>query len=311
MIHLMPSYASLGRTESCSGFYTAAGGLFDRETILSQRTSREEPSMPRHESPPSAQPSHSSFLIDDILGKKQREREERRTKERSVGGCGNNDSRRSDIDDDMNRSTDTDSELDRSRVEYEHSEARRCERELDRERHVLGNSQQDSERQRERDRELRELQCNRFRQFSGNRERIERDGIVDRHPHHPQHSHTSHNVIHHAGPATISNSKPLPSPPVSTTTILSEIPRPTPINPAAIQTGALTTPTIYKPMPTIYDQSALSQAAFMNPHLSTCHTSLMRQMCGNFGAIGSLPGYSRHDYPNIFENQYNAFSKSK
>lgn len=273
MIHLMPNFPSLGRSETSSGFYSGSSGMYARETVLSQRPGREETTLQRHELPPSAQPPHSSFLIDDILGKKEREREERRHKDRGADR-----ERRSDAEDEMNRSTDTDSELDRSRVEYDHIE-RRCDSDLD--------------RQQERDRE-RELQCNRFR-FSVGRDQVDRDGVVDRHSH----------------IRAIPSSKTLPSPPVSSTTLLSEIPRPTPINPAAIQTGALTTPTIYKPLPTIYDQTALSQAAYMNPHLSACQTSLMRQMCGNFGALGNLPAYSRHEYPAIFDNQYNAFSKSK
>lgn len=277
----MPSYPSLGRAETSSTYYPSSAAIYDRDSVLSQRSTRDENSLPRHESSASAQP-HSSFLIDDILGKKEREREECRLKDRNGERVERD--RRSEIDEDINRSTDNESELDRSRVEYEHSE-RRCER--------------DNELDRLHERE-RELQCNRYRLSA--RDRESRDSIIGE-----RHSHL------HSIAASKQQAQPLPSSPVSTTTLLSvsDIPRPTPINPAAIQTGALTTPTIYKPLPTIYDQSALTQAAYLNPHLSPCQTSLMRQMCGNFGTLGSLPGYGRHEYPAIFENQYNAFSKCK
>lgn len=280
MIHLMPSYASLGRNEASSSCYSGAATAYGREAAaLSQRAAREETTSQRRDSPPSA-PAHSSFLIDDILGKKEREREERRLKDRNSDR-----ERRRDFEEEMNRSTDTDSELDRARIDFDLSDRRRSDRDTDYERL--------QEREREREREVRELQCNRFR-FASGRDK-DREHILERHSQ------------LHAIPA----SKSIPSPPASTTTLLSEIPRPTPVNPAAIQTGALTTPTIYKPLPTIYDQSALSQAAYLNPHLSACQTSLMRQMCGNFGALGSLPAYGRHDYPTIFDSPYNAFPKGK
>ncbi|KAK3594747.1 hypothetical protein CHS0354_014174 [Potamilus streckersoni] len=77
-----------------------------------------------------------------------------------------------------------------------------------------------------------------------------------------------------------------------------ELARPTPLNPAALQTNSLTAPTLYKPLP-IYDPTILSQT-FMAPTVG-CHEAFMRQMC-------AVP-YSRPEYT-FLEGQCNAYSKA-
>ena len=268
----MPTYSHLPGGESGIGsnsaYFPSGSSMYQREIITNPRSTV---------SPNAAQP-HSSFLIDDILGKKQRERE----RELEIR-----------LQSDPARYTERQSEIERKNALQ-----RDKERQLERSR----------ERDREREREL-QAHRDRIRAVERQRDRqLERDRELQREQDHQTHLLSvsiPKDSVSIPSPATCTTS------PSSTSTILSsEIPRPTPINPAAIQTNALTTP-IYKPLPTMYDPALLSQA-YINPHLSAaCQSSIVRQMCGGFGSLTSVHGYARPDYPAIFESQCNAFSKGK
>lgn len=268
MIHLMPSYSTVGRGDISPSYYNGVPGAYPRDSATVSSPEQSPPAVP-----------HSSFLIDDILGKKQRERE-----------------------------------AEQNRLEREREDERRRERHRDREtdsvidRHGLSDRGEHRSSDSARDAELERLRVReREHELLAERSRLreierERQNERDRDQHNDRHLHMLQE----------SASKSLSSPPATATSLLpSDVLRPTPVNPAAIQTSALTTPTIFKPLPTLYDPSLLQQAAYMNPHLSACQSSLMRQMCGNIGSLSSIPGYTRHDLPAIFDPQYNAFSKGK
>ncbi|XP_053407902.1 uncharacterized protein LOC128559620 [Mercenaria mercenaria] len=299
MIHLMPSYSAMYRGENSAGFYP--GNSYVSEN------------MPGHHSEqlPAGAP-HSSFLIDDILGKKEREREaERGRMERGHCEQSRELERTRDLDKDFDRRERLryhDLELDterhnRYRDSEKDSESMR-EREVDRDadRHTGESRKQTLNKDADvRDGEIRDRE--RERESLAERTRIresERERLIeqDREIRNSRNAHLLH----------VATTKSLSSPPITATSILpSDIPRPTPINPAAIQTSALTTPTLYKPLPTLYEP--ILQQAYMNPHLSTYQSSLMRQMCSSIGTLGSLPGYNRHEYPAIFDGQCSPFSK--
>lgn len=274
----MPSYGSQGRTENPAAYYSS---MFDTDTGLrhrehTHRTSKDVTSLRRPETPPHVVPlhQHSSFLIDDILGKKEREREEQRHRDREH--------RR-----ERERRRSGEDEIDRRLHDGDRDDHRHVDR-----------IQNDRSERDERDFEDVKNRENRFR--DSERERYI-ESLRERESHYERHSHR----------ADISPSgKSIPSPPSSSVaSMLSpELPRPTPINPAAIQTSALTTHAIFKPMPTMYDPSMLSPAVYLNPHMSACQTSLMRQMCGGLGSVNAIPGFRGHEYSGLFDNQY-AFSK--
>ena len=296
MIHLMPSYPSMYRGENGANFYPGSNSsLYMSENIPGHHA----------EQLPSGAP-HSSFLIDDILGKKEREeergrieqshRESVREHERSRDSGERNRFHESDVETErQSRFRESDRDLESFR-----------EREMDKEtdRHMIESRKINLLKETSvRDADLREREKDRESISERNRIReSERERLVeqDREIRNSRNTHLLH----------AASTKSLSSPPITATAILpSEIPRPTPINPAAIQTSALTTPTLYKPLPTLYEP--ILQQAYMNPHLSTYQNSLMRQMCGSIGALGSLPGYNRQDYPAIFDGQCSPFSKGK
>lgn len=257
MIHLMPSYSAIGRGETISSYYPTSASLYGRDNV----------SLHTAESHPTAT-LHSSFLIDDILGKRERE-------------AGHN------------------------RIEHERDDERRNER--DREGAIERDSDSrihtDNDIAAQNDVGVRDVELHRLREIVNDSNRfraLERERQLDRERELP---HDRHSQL-------LQVSKSIPSPPAPASSLLSaDISRPMPINPAAIHTSALTTPTIYKPLPTLYDPSILQQT-YMNPHFSACQSTLMRQMCGNM-ALGSIPGYTRQDYPAMFDSQCNAFSKGK
>ncbi|KAL4231326.1 hypothetical protein ACF0H5_008906 [Mactra antiquata] len=267
MIHLMPSYSSVGRGDISSAYYNNVQGTYPRESATV--------SSPGYVSQAA---SHSSFLIDDILGKKQREQRE----------------------------------AENSRTERENSVERRHERHRERE---LDNGKDrktnnDHERESRSENSCRDLELERLRE----REHdilVERNRYIeierDRLPERERDTHSDRNS--HLIAESVSKSLSSPSAATATSLLPSDVLRPTPVNPAAIQTSALTTSSIYKPLPTLYEPSLLQQAAYMNPHLSACQSTIMRQMCGSMGGLGSIPSYTRHDIPAIFDPQYNAFSK--
>lgn len=266
MIHMMSNYPLISGDTRLSSSGSAPAAYFPvnasaltRELMTSHMTSSTSP--PSHSAPA------PTFLIDDILGKREREKRHERSSDRD------------------NKHSDTELERDlESRRERDHERSER-----DRERDFTSRTRRDNN-----DSE-RLLSYDRDRKSERERDRErERD----------QHHYDRHSQL-----LSIAVPKPLPSPPPPSSHLTSEISRPTPINPAAIHTNALTTPTIYKPLPTMYDPAMLSQA-YMNPHLSACQTSLMRQVVGNVGGLGGLPGYPRPDFPSIFESQYGPFSKA-
>lgn len=284
----MPNYSSHGRTDSKPSYYPTSTILYGPDHMTG-REHREPEARARRESP--SQVPHSSFLIDDILGKKEREQEGRRDDIRLKES--HRERRRSHSGERESACSGRNVEYERDAVTDRHTELQRSEMIRRHSRDIF-----DNERLRDSDvrsREPRDIE-RRSRYVESHRSS---DPSVERHPFHR---------VHQTSP--ISNHS-LPSP-TSTATATSggllspEIPRPTPINPAAIQTSALTTPTIFKPLPTLYDPSVLSPAGYLNPHLSVCQTSLVRQMAG----LTQLPPYARHDYPAFFDNQY-PFSKSK
>lgn len=267
MIHLIPTYSSVGKSEanSTSFFYPAATSLHSHSHGTTSHQGVQNLSSA----------SHSSFLIEDILAKKERQHDnERRHGEERRGVHENLGNRERDSERDLNRSP--------------------C-REYSSQLHCVSERNNDLSHQHEF--EIRP-ERNRFRDIEKDRLNVERD----------QDAH----IDRHSRLLTVSaTTKRLPlssSTPESASTILtSDIPRPMPINPAAIHTGALTTPAVYKPLP-FYDSSLLSQP-YINPHLSAYQSSLMRQVCGNMASLGSIPGYSRYEIPAIFDNHCNPFSK--
>lgn len=289
MIHLMPSYSAMCRAEPGASAYPVNASLYLTEKMVAHQ--------PEHL--PTGAP-HSSFLIDDILGKKEkaREAEQKRTEQ------GHTEQSR---ERHRSREAETDTERryrDRNR-DLEQDSERVREQEIEREsEHNLSVNRKVSVQKEIGNRDVELHEHDRQREALHERDRlrdIERDRLVE-HERELRGSRDSH-LLH------VATSKTLLSPPITATSILpSDIPRPTPINPAAIQTSALTTPTLYKPLPALYEPSILQQA-YMNPHLSSYQSSLMRQMCGNIGTLGSLPGYTRHDYPAIFDSQCSPFSK--
>lgn len=292
MIHLLPNYSAMGRNEHSSSYYGNVTSGF----------SREDPSAPAPDHHPLATP-HSSFLIDDILGKKEREagkhranrntesleRHERKDRHERQGCHEEEISHRERV---TENSADTDAEYRLQNRDHELL----VRRGIDPREEFESTRERESQRNRDRDRELISDR-HRFREHERDRERqSERERELY------QNERNSHLF-------QVASSKSLPSPSASATSLLaSDLPRPLPINPAAIQTSALTTPTLYKPLPTLYD-SALLQQAYMGPHLSGCQPSFMRQMYGNIGALGSIPGFQRHEYSSMFDSQCNAFSK--
>lgn len=287
MIHLMPSYSAMCRAENGAGVYPGNSSLYITENMAAHHPDQ----MPTGA-------AHSSFLIDDILGKKEKARELEQKKREH----GHNEHGR-----ERGRSRETETELERRQ--------RDSDREFDKDSELVREQEveRDTEHHHGANRKFKdignrdvELRDHDRRESLNDRDRIrdiERDRLVEQ-ERELRSSKNSH-ILH------IATSKTLPSPPLTATSVLpSDIPRPTPINPAAIQTSALTTPTLYKPLPTLYEPSILQQA-YMNPHLSSYQSTLMRQMCGNIGTLGSIPGYARHDYPAIFDSQCSPFSKGK
>ena len=227
--------------------------------------------------------SQTSFLIDDILGK--RSRESHNDKERHTENERERDSeRRRSVE--RLRDTEGAREADRVRENelYERTRGERTREELFRE-----ECTRDLERHKERERQsaIRDQEREREREYELHREeerhrKIERQRDIERENERQSHLHSI------TLPKTISS-----------TNSSAELARPTPINPAAIQTSALTIPAAYKPLPTMYDPTVQS---YLSSQMSACQTSLMRQM------YGALP-YGRPDYPTLFDGQCNAFSK--
>ena len=261
MLHLMSQYPVLsGQTDSSSdvtreaisSYYANYPSMYMSNLVSAQGM----------QNTTNSQSNQTSFLIDDILGKRSRER--RREKERLL-------------------ESEREREIDRNEQQRS-AERRSVER-------VRENELYERSRELERSRERERISAIRDREIEQEREEerrkeIERQREVDRENDRQSHLH-SINL-----PKTISSSNSS-----------AELARPTPINPAAIQTSALTTPTIYKPLPTMYDPTVLSQA-YLPPHMSACQTTLMRQV------YGALP-YGRPDYPTLFDGQCNAFSKGE
>lgn len=267
MLHLMSQYPILsGQTDSSndvtretlSSYYAKYPSLYVSNLMAAHSM----------QSTTNSASSQTSFLIDDILGK--RSRDKRREKDRL-----------------------SENENDRD-CEHRRSVERAREVELVRERERVNESElyersRDIERNREKERQtaIREHERERERDREEERRRdIERQREIERENDRQSHLHSI------TLPKTISS-----------TNSSAELARPTPINPAAIQTSALTTPAVYKPLPTMYDPSLLSQT-YLSSQMSACQTSLMRQM------YGALP-YGRPDYPTFFDGQCNAFSKGK
>lgn len=263
MMHLLPQYPVLsGQTdnssdatrEALSSYYASYPSLYVSNLMSAHN-------MQNGANPAS---NHSSFLIDDILGKRSRERTSRKEKERLLVH-----------------------EREREAEDLHTVERRSVERIRENE---LYERSRDIERNREKERQsaIREHELEREREHEREDERrreLERQREIERENERQSHLH-SINL-----PKTISSSN-----------ASAELARPTPINPAAIQTSALTSPTIYKPLPTMYDPTLLSQT-YLSPHMSAaCQSTLMRQM------YGTLP-YGRPDYPTLFDGQCNAFSK--
>jgi hypothetical protein len=302
MIHLMPSYSSVYRGENGTNFYPGNSSLYISENIPGHHA----------EQLPSGAP-HSSFLIDDILGKKERERDaergrmEQSHREQSHREQSREQERSRDLGERIRyHESDVEPERQNRYRETERDSESIREREMDKEteRHVIESRKMNVLKESSvRDAELRDRE--KERESINERNRIresERERLVeqDREIRNSRNTHLLHATA----------TKSLSSPPITATSILpSDIPRPTPINPAAIHTSALTTPTLYKPLPTLYEP--ILQQAYMNPHLSTYQSSLMRQMCGGIGTLGALPGYNRHEYPAIFDGQCSPFSKGK
>lgn len=259
MLHLMSQYPLSGQTDSStdvtrealSSYYATYPSLYVSNLVSAHN-------MQNATNPTSNQ---TSFLIDDILGKRSRER--RKEKERLLVH-----------------------ERERDNEDLHTAERRSVERIRESE---LYERSRDIERNREKERQsaIRERELEREREQEredDRRSEMERQREIERESDRQSHLHAI------TLPKTISSSNSS-----------AELQRPTPINPAAIQTSALTTPTLYKPLPTMYDPTILSQT-YLSPHMSACQTSLMRQM------YGTLP-YGRPDYPTLFDGQCNAFSK--
>ena len=225
----------------------------------------------------------TSFSIDDILGKSSRESRndnERKTteNERDIER-----ERRRSIE--RLRDTENAREAERTRETelYERTREERAREEMFRE-----ECARDLERLKERERQgaILEREREREREYEHYRDeerqrKLERQRDIEKENERQSHLQTI------TLPKTI-----------SATNSSAELARPTPINPAAIQSSALTLPTVYKPLPTMYDPVQ----SYLSSQMSACQTSLIRQM------YGALP-YGRPDYPTLFDGQCNAFSK--
>ncbi|XP_052772897.1 hematopoietically-expressed homeobox protein HHEX homolog [Mya arenaria] len=306
MIHLMPNYATHGRTESKPPYYTSGTLLYGPEGTPGREV-RETGLRGRQDSPPAVHQS-SSFLIDDILGKKERERHGT-PGELPSRDAGRDRQRRHSAEREVLRYRETEEERDCERHHHDRTDSNRRERTLfDYERSKNTNS----ERQRDRESERFRIESDRHRETGIKYRDIERSSNSNRYmeshrEREPPLEHQFHHVHHQTSP--VSKSIPSPSSTASSSGLLSpELPRPTPINPAAIQTSALTTPTLFKPLPTMYEPTMPSQAAYLNSQLSAFQGSLVRQMCGSMPGLGHIPPYGRHEYPAIFDGQY-PFSK--
>ena len=235
--------------------------------------------------------SQTSFLIDDILGKRSRER--RNEKGRPTENEHERDSEHRRSVERVERLREIESVREAERVRenelFERTREERSREELFRE-----ECSRDIERQRERERQsaIREREREREREYELQREEEEKQRKIEK-QREIERENDRHSHLH---------SVTLPKT-ISSTNSSAELARPTPINPAAIQTSALTIPTVYKPLPTMYDPMILSQT-YLSSQMSACQTSLMRQM------YGALP-YGRPDYPTLFDGQCNALSKGE
>ena len=262
MLHLMSQFPVLsGQTdnsssdvtrETLSSYYANYPSLYMSKLVTVQNM----------QNTTNQQSNQTSFLIDDILGKRTRER--RREKARF-----HESEREVEIDqNEQQRSAEERRSVERARETELYERARAAER----------------SRERERFSAMREREIEQEREDERRRE-LERQREMER-----ENDRQSHLLSINLPKTICSSSSSV------------DLARPTPINPAAIQTSALTTPTIYKPLPTMYDPAVLSQS-YLPTHMSACQTALMRQM------YGALP-YGRPDY-SMFDGQCNAFSKGK